>query len=223
METYINEDNLQQKTKEWLRQIEPYNVHKINLNVGRSALLVIDMQKYFLNPNSTEFTPSGRIILKNIKKLIDSFRSNNSPVIFTKHAHHKSGTDAGIMKWWWEGMCIEGTPESEVAEELSPLDNERQIIKRRYSAFFNTDLDIILRSSHIEELVICGIMTNMCCESTARDAYFRNYKVFFLADATGSITEEMHLASLLNLAFGFANVTTTELIIKAINYSNNNF
>ncbi|MCI0474025.1 MAG: isochorismatase family protein, partial [Ignavibacteria bacterium] len=62
----------------------------------------------------------------------------------------------------------------------------------------------------IEDVVITGIMTNMCCESTARDAYFRDYRVFFLSDGTGSINEEMHLASLLNLAFGFACVTTAD-------------
>jgi nicotinamidase-related amidase len=55
-------------------------------------------------------------------------------------------------------------------------------------------------------------MTNMCCESTARDAYYRDYRVFFLSDGTGSITEAMHLASLLNLAFGFAHVTTADAI-----------
>jgi isochorismate hydrolase len=60
------------------------------------------------------------------------------------------------------------------------------------------------------------VMTNMCCESTARDAYFRDYRVFFLADGTGSINEEMHLASLLSLAFGFAHVTTVEQIANEV-------
>ena len=55
-------------------------------------------------------------------------------------------------------------------------------------------------------------MTNLCCESTARDAYYRDYRVFFPADGTGSVSEEMHVASLLNLAFGFACVTTTDAI-----------
>jgi nicotinamidase-related amidase len=68
----------------------------------------------------------------------------------------------------------------------------------------------------VEDLVITGIMTNMCCESTARDAYFRDYRVFFLADATGSISEEMQLASLLNLAFGFAWVTSVNTILEQL-------
>ena len=109
-------------------------------------------------------------------------------------------------------MCLEGSPESEVHPELTPQDGEKEILKHRYSAFYNTDLETILRCLKIEDLVITGIMTNMCCESTARDAYFRDYRVFFLADGTGSITEEMQIASLLNLAFGFAWVTTVDAI-----------
>jgi ureidoacrylate peracid hydrolase len=137
-------------------------------------------------------------------------------VIYTRHVHHPGLLDAGIMGWWWEGMCLEGTPESEVHPELAPQPGEKEILKHRYSAFYNTDLETILRVMKVEDLVITGIMTNMCCESTARDAYFRDYRVFFLADATGSITEEMHLASLLNLAFGFAWVTSVDTILEQL-------
>lgn len=217
MNTYINIDNLEQKTKIWLDKIADFNTHKLELRKSKTALLMIDMQKYFLNPESAEFTPSGLVILPKIKSLIDICRNNNIHVIYTRHAHHESETDTGIMKWWWEGMCLENSPESLVTDEIAPLPNERVIIKRRYSAFYNTDLEIILRCMGIEDLIICGIMTNMCCESTARDAYYRDYNVYFPADATGSITEEMHLASLLNLAFGFAYVTDTNSIIKEIN------
>jgi len=148
--------------------------------------------------------------------LINAFRSAGRPVIYTKHVHNPNLSDAGIMGWWWEGMCLEGSPESEVHDEISPMPGEKVIPKHRYSAFYNTDLETVLRCLKIEDLVICGIMTNMCCESTARDAYYRDYRVFFLADATGSINDEMHLASLLNLSFGFAFVTTTENIISAL-------
>ena len=97
---------------------------------------------------------------------------------------------------------------------MRPADSEAVVVKHRYSAFYNTDLETVLRCLKVEELVISGIMTNMCCESTARDAYYRDYRVFFPADATGSINEEMHLGSLRNLAFGFAQVTTAEWILE---------
>jgi nicotinamidase-related amidase len=210
MLSYVTVDNIADKTQKWLKKIAPFNTHKMELNWGKSALLVIDMQNFFLNPNSPTFTCGGLAILPNVKRLIDAFRKAQRPVIFTRHVHHPDKIDAGIMQWWWDGMCLEGSPESEVHNEITPLKNEKQILKHRYSAFYNTDLETVLRVQKIDDLVISGIMTNMCCESTARDAYFRDYRVFFLADATGSINEEMHLASLLNLAFGFAFVTTVK-------------
>jgi nicotinamidase-related amidase len=138
------------------------------------------------------------------------------PVIFTRHVHHPDDLDSGIMGWWWEGKCLEGSKESEIYPELSPLQGEKVVFKHRYSAFYNTDLETVLRCLKIEDLVITGVMTNLCCESTARDAYFRDYRVFFLADGTAAVTEEMHLASLLNLAYGFAFVTSSDEIVAQL-------
>jgi nicotinamidase-related amidase len=214
MDYYVTKTNLAQKTNEWLNRIAPFNTHKLALNPSKSALLVIDMQKFFLDPESPTFTCGGLAIIDNLKSLIDAYRRKGLPVIFTCHVHDPKGIDAGIMKWWWEGMCIENSPESKVIDEIAPREEEKIIYKHRYSAFYNTDLETYLRGLKVEDLVVTGIMTNMCCESTARDAYYRDYRVFFLADATGSINEEMHIASLLNLALGFAYVTHTQEILN---------
>lgn len=210
MEPYVTLENLAAKTLEWLGAIEPFNLHEMQLKREASALLVIDMQEFFLDPQSPTFTCGGLAILPNVKRLIEGFRAAKRPVIYTRHVHRADGSDAGIMGWWWEGMCVEGSPESEMHHDLAPQPGEPVILKRRYSAFYNTDLETVLRGFKVEDLVITGIMTNLCCETTARDAYMRDYRVFIPADATGSVCEEMHLASLLNLAFGFAYVTTTE-------------
>ncbi len=212
MESYVTQESLKAKTEIWLEHIALFNKHKMQLNKEKSALLVIDMQQFFLDPASPTFTCGGVAILPIIKGLIEAFRKAGRPVIYTRHVHHPARLDAGIMQYWWEGMCIEGSPESEVHCDIAPLPDEKVILKHRYSAFYNTDLETVLRCLGIEDLVVSGIMTNLCCESTARDAYYRDYRVFFLADATGTINEEMHLASLLNLAFGFAYVTTTDSI-----------
>jgi nicotinamidase-related amidase len=217
MDYYVTPETIRTKSKEWIERIATFNTHELKLNLGKSALLVVDMQRFFLNPASPSFTCGGLAILPNLKKLIQAYRVSNLPVIYTRHVHHPGLLDAGIMGWWWEGMCLEGSPESEVCQEIAPQPGEKEILKHRYSAFYNTDLETILRCMKIEDLVITGIMTNMCCESTARDAYYRDYNVFFLADGTGSINEEMHLASLLNLAFGFARVTTVDAILSQLN------
>lgn len=216
MAYYVTPETIDYKGKQWLDQIASFNTHQMTLNLERSALLVIDMQNFFLDPHSPSFTCGGLAILPNLAKLIETYRAQSLPIIYTRHVHHPGLIDAGLMAQWWEGMCLEGSPESEVHPTIAPLPNEKVIFKHRYSSFYNTDLETVLRCMKIEDLVITGIMTNMCCESTARDAYYRDYRVFFLADATGSITEEMHLASLLNLSFGFAWVSSTEDLLSQL-------
>ena len=213
MQPYVTAETISDKASRWLESIEPFNRDCPRINRPGSALMVIDMQKFFLDPDSPTYTCGGKAVIPNIKNLIAAFRQAQCPIIYTRHVHHPSNLDAGIMGWWWEGMCLEGSSESEIHDELTPRPDEKVILKHRYSAFYNTDLETVLRCLKIEDLVIAGIMTNMCCESTARDAFYRDYRVFFLADATGSINEEMHVASLLNLAFGFAYVTTTDRIL----------
>jgi len=216
MELYVTPDSLEEKAQHWLSKIGPFNQHRMQLNKEKSALLVVDMQKFFLDNTSPTFTCSGLAILPTLKLLIQAFREANRPVIYTCHVHHPDNMDTGIMEWWWEGICVEGSEESKVHDDILPLPNEKVIFKHRYSAFYNTDLETVLRCLKVEDLVISGIMTNLCCESTSRDAYYRDYRVFFLADGTGSVNEEMHLASLLNLAFGFAFVTTTSEILQEL-------
>jgi nicotinamidase-related amidase len=213
MKPYVTEETIASKTLEWLEKIRPYNQHEMRLNLTKSALLVIDMQRFFLDAGSPTFTCGGPAIIPTLKRLIGAFRGAGRPVVFTRHVHHPDDLDSGIMGWWWQGKCLEGSAESEIHRELAPMSNEKVVLNHRYSAFYNTDLETVLRCLKVEDLVVSGIMTNLCCESTARDAYFRDYRVFVPADGTGTINEEMHLASLLNLAFGFAFVTTGEALV----------
>ena len=216
MKRYVTPQNIAEKTQTWLTRVAPYNTHPMQIERTASALMIVDMQHFFLEPSSPTYTIGGPTILPNAQRLLHAFRQAGRPVIFTRHVHHPENLDAGIMDWWWEGKCIEGSPESEIVPDLKPLPAEKVVLKHRYSAFYNTDLETVLRVLKIEDIVISGVMTNMCVESTARDAYFRDYRVWIPADGTGSINEEMHLASLMNLALGFAQVTTTEAILDQI-------
>jgi len=219
MKSYVTTRTIRSKAAGWLERISRYNQHRMRLNVAASALLVIDMQMFFLDPASPTYVCGGPAALPTVKRLTAAFRAAGRPVIFTRHVHHPNGCDLGIMGWWWEGKCLEGSVESEIHPDLAPLPGEKVVFKHRYSAFFNTDLETVLRCLKIEDLVVSGIMTNLCCESTARDAYFRDYRVFIPADGTATITEELHLASLLNLAFGFAFVTTGDRLIAQLKNS----
>jgi isochorismate hydrolase len=97
--------------------------------------------------------------------------------------------------------------------------NDTTLPKKRYSAFFGTDLDKVLRSRGIRDLIISGVMTNLCCETTARDAFMKDYRVFFLIDGTATRRSELHLATLKNLGFGFAYLLTCDELIQKLKAS----
>lgn len=212
---YVTAENLATKTAGWMEKISKRNVHKWPLDLDNAVLLVVDMQRYFLEEREHGYACGGVAVLSNAQKLISYFRERKRPVIYTQHAHHKDGRDAGILKkWWTEIGPIEGTPEAEIDPRVRPLAGEVVITKNRYSAFYNTNLEEVLKKAGVREIVMIGVMTNVCCESTARDAFFRDYMVRFVADATGTVEEEMHNATLLNLAYAFADVCTTEELMN---------
>ena len=214
--SYVTLETLPEKTREWMSLIERQNKHKWPFDIKKAALLVIDMQRYFLEERAHGYTCGGVAVIGNVQKLIEHFRENKRPVIFTRIAYKKDGSDLGIIGKWWDEMPVDGEPAAEIDPRLNPLPNEQVITKNRYSAFYNTELDAILKKLVIKEVVITGVMTNICCESTARDAFFRDYMVRFVADATGSVKEEMHIGTLLNLAYAFADVCTTEEVLKCV-------
>jgi nicotinamidase-related amidase len=202
MINYLTRDTLDSKTDEWLEGLEAYNTHDFRCDPERSALLVIDCQNYFVGDPA----PDGAPILPRINELIGKFHSLNRPVIFTRHMHKKDKSDFGMIGEWWPENIIEDTPESEIHKSLDFGPNDIVIRKNRYSSFYNTGLDEILREKGVRDIVISGVMTNLCCETTARDAFMRDYRVFFPADVMGTASEAMHFASLMNIAFGFGVV-----------------
>ncbi|MCK4367542.1 MAG: cysteine hydrolase [Thermoplasmata archaeon] len=211
----VTPENIREKSEDWLRRIGKFNVHRSPVGVDHSALLVIDMQKFFLGSSVASLVDPVAAILPNVKRLIDRYREKGRPVIYTRHVHNPDGSDLGILGEWWDDHCKEGTEEAEIHDSIAPRPDDKVICKNRYSAFHGTDLADVLRSREVEEVVISGVMTNICCESTARDAFFRDIWVRFVADATASVTEEMHVATLLNLAYAFAEVCLTEDVLRA--------
>lgn len=185
-----------------LDEISPYRDRKAFPDQKHTALLVIDMQNYFRK--------IAKPIVLNVLNVIQSCRRKNIPIIFTQHGHRSPAEDGGILSQWWGEIIIKGTDDWKFMPEIDIKSNDIILPKKRYSAFFETDLDNILRKKDIHDLVISGVMTNLCCETTARDAFMRDYRVFFLIDGTATGKEEHHIASLKNLGFGFAYLITCE-------------
>ena len=111
------------------------------------------------------------------------------------------------MPKWWRGTIEEQNPLSEIISEFNQV-NITVIKKTQYDAFFETHLQRLLDEKGISQIVITGVMTHLCCETTARSAFVRGFAVFFPVDCTATYTEEFHLATLVNLSHGFAIPTT---------------
>ena len=216
-EDYITSESLSAKTQEWLEKIAHYtkNRDRFKYNPSSSALLVIDMQEFFLNEKSHAFIFASKAIVPNVKNLIEAFRKRNLSVIFTRHSY-KENEEPGIMGKWWGDVIRDHDPLSKITPPLAPREDEVILRKTRYSAFYNTELEDILKRQSIESLVITGVMTHLCCETTAREAFMRDYEVFFVVDGTATQNEELHLSSLKTLSNGFAIPVTTNEILKEI-------
>ena len=109
-----------------------------------------------------------------------------------------------------------GTREHALLPELKVSGKDSKIPKNRYNAFHGTGLEEKLKSQKITDVIIGGVMTNLCCETTARDAFVWIFRVFFLEDGTQTASQDLHLASLKNLAFGFATLMTSEQASKSL-------
>ena len=189
---------------DYLKEISNYNIREARPKPSKCALLVIDMQRYFESVASP--------IIGKVLSIIESCRSRNMRIIFTRHGHEDLSKDGGMLAEWWGDSIRYGSVDWELMESLQPESSDAIIDKKRYNAFHGTNLDESLRSIRIEELIVTGVLTNCCCETTAREAFVRDYRVFFASDATATVNDELHLATLKNMAFGFAHVLSTNQI-----------
>jgi len=201
-EIYFTSKNIHEKSLRMLQELKKYRRrHKIVLNPNHSALLILDMQRFFLDESSHAYIPSSPAIIPEIKTLMHAFLKNNLPVIFTRHINTKK--DANLMNKWWKDLIEEDNPLSEITSDL--LRPENIVIKKtQYDAFYKTSLEDFLNKMGITQIVITGVMTHLCCETTARSAFLRGFDVFFTIDGTASYNEDFHRATLLNLSHGFA-------------------
>ncbi|MDQ1247375.1 MAG: hypothetical protein QG597_1745 [Actinomycetota bacterium] len=189
--------------------LAPYATHEGTPAAGTTALLVIDMQEFF-GEMSADTAP-------NVAELIAAARLAELPVFFTRHGHYDLSVDAGRLAQWWDGdLAMVGTPAWQLVGPLTPQEGDVVIDKQRYSAFYGTELDNILRGEGITDLIICGVMTNCCCETTARDAFMRDYRVFVVADATATADDDLHVASLMGMAYSCAIIKWTDEVVAEI-------
>lgn len=167
------------------------------MSTTKSALLVIDIQQEdFMdmpeNPIEASHDERWKCIL-NGKKVLEYFRRKKLPVIQIKELHREDMIDFGRELDGSEGIhCMENSPYSDYAKITYPLKGEYLITKRRYSAFFGTDLEILLKGLKVDTLYMIGGLTDVCIHYTAVDAHQHDYHIKVVTDAVAGSSEEAH-------------------------------
>lgn len=211
-EPYYSQTTIQSKATEFCAELQEFRIkHPVKLEPKKTALLVIDMQEFFLDPNSHAFVPSAPTIIPNIQKLQNYFITHKMSVIQTQHGNTKE--NAGSMaKWWGNHFLRNDDPKTKIISELQQP-AAKVIKKTQYDAFYNTNLEHELKSVNMEQLIITGVMTHLCCDTTARAAFTRGFEVVFAVDAAATYNQQLHLGTLRNLAHGCALPLLTDEIL----------
>ncbi|CDH32159.1 isochorismatase family protein [Xenorhabdus bovienii] len=203
-----------------LPAVQELPVNKVNwaLDSKRAALLIHDMQNYFLNfwqPDSQLVTQ----IIDNIARLKIQCQKLGIPVFYTAQPDHQSDADRGLLNDMW-GAGLNKHPEQQsITDALAPEGDDTLLVKWRYSAFQRSDLEQLLKNSERDQLIICGIYAHIGCMTTATDAFMRDIKPFFVADALADFSREEHMMSLSYVAGRSGRVLTTATLLNEMSPS----
>ena len=182
----------------------------------RTALLMIDMQRGFISPGSALCIAGAEATLPACAALAEACRSRGIPVFFVNRRYRADGTDVEHTRYdaWLQGgrALSPGCPESvsdAVPEELGPREGDYLIIKPRFSAFFNTELDLMLRRLRIDTLLIAGATSPNCIRATCYDGISLEYNVAVVSDCTSSVNDEIQLSNLRDMANAGAQIISS--------------
>ena len=191
----------------------------------RTALVNVDMQNCFVH-GSPISAPDGLIVLGRINRLAATCRAAGILVIHTSHVLRPDGSNMGVLgeiaPIVKQGMIDKGSESAALHKGLDVDPRDILLEKPRFGAFHGTDLELILRSRGIDTIIVTGIATNVCCETTAREATVRDFRVFFLSDGTATFdigdvsAAELQRATCATLALVFAQVLTVDEMIRKI-------
>jgi isochorismate hydrolase len=211
---YFSIEKIDKESKSMLEKLPDNESRRVSsFDPSNSSLLILDMQSYFLDQNSHAFIPSAEAIVPGLELLARSYYQKDLPVFFTQHLN--TPQDAGSMASWWKDLIKYDNPLSAIIPAFD-FSNRLVLRKSQYDAFYETSLESLLRKRGVTQVIISGVMTHLCCETTARSAFVRGFDVFFLIDGTATYNEDHHLATLLNLGHGFATLVLVNEILEAV-------
>jgi ureidoacrylate peracid hydrolase len=176
---------------------------------ARSAVLVVDMLNDFLEPTGAMPLPEGDRLYEPIRRLLASARARGSAVIWVCDTHPPGDREFDKRT----AHCLAGTWGAQIVEALQPRDDEYRVPKRRYSGFYETDLDLRLRELGVAHVILAGVVTNICVRSTAHDAFFRGYDVIVVEECVAATGPREQASTLYDIETHFGTVSGLEAVL----------
>lgn len=187
----------------------------IRLEPSRTAVLVVDMVKDFCTAGGAMVLPGAERLYGPQNAVMHAARASGAHVVHIVDRHRPNLVcDREFLKR--TPHCIEGQWGSEIVDELECQDSDFTVVKRRFSGFFNTDLDLTLKDLRVDTLVVMGVVTNICVRSTVHDAFFLGYRVIVPQDCVAATGPREQASSLYDIATHFGVVSLSESLIAAL-------
>jgi len=176
------------------------------------------MQHDFLDVGAPCEIPSGRNVISNIQKLAGEARSSRVPVIHVYTVWRRDGSDVPRFTTTEEirNGLREGSRGAEIVEQLRPISSDYRVVKKRYSGFYQTDLELLLRKLSVNDVIVTGVATNYCVSSTVRDACFRDIMSYVPRECVAALTKEEQDVSLHDIESGFGKVISVEDAVRMV-------
>lgn len=189
-------------------------IRQMSFDADHTAVLVIDMLNDFIDPEGAMPLPGGETLVPPITGILDAARDREAPVVWVCDEHPPNDKEFEKRA----AHCLKGSWGARIVAELDPPDDEYRVPKRRYSGFFETDLDLRLRELEMKHVVLVGVVTNICVRSTAHDAFFRGYDVIIPEDGVAATSRREQESSLYDLDTHYATVTDSATVIDGFEH-----
>ncbi len=187
----------------------------VKIDPATTGIVVVDMLNEFCKPGGAMVLPGYEKLIPPQRRVIDAARQARCPVLFVVDTHRRNvREEREFLKR--TPHCIEGTWGAQVIDDLDPRPDDLYVVKRRYSAFFNTDLDLTLRDLRLDTLIVFGVVTNICVRSTVHDAFFLGYQVIVPEDCVAATGPREQASSLYDIATHFGVVSLSDAVAAAL-------
>ncbi len=186
-----------------------------SINATTTAVLVVDMLRDFCLPGGAMVLPGYEKLIGPQNAVIRAARNAGGVVVFIADSHRpQARRDREFLKR--TPHCVEGTPGVEVIPDLDRKPDDLLVVKRRFSGFFNTDLDLTLKDMLVDTVIVMGVVTNICVRSTVHDAFFHGYKVIVPQDCCAATGPREQISTLYDISTHFGTVTSSQAVVEAL-------